>query len=57
MAIEKAAEDVAEEAAEEDEDEAAAEEVEVAEETRSASTAIQAARSKIDTILPESTLT
>ena len=57
MAIEKAAENEAEEAAEEDEDEAAAEEVEVAEETRNASTAIQAARSKIDTILPESTLT
>ena len=54
---EKEAEDKAEEAAEEDEVEAVAAEVEVAEETRSASTAIRAAKFKTGTILPENTLT
>ena len=55
--IEKEAEDAAEEVAEEEEVEAVAAEAEVAEETRNASTVIQAARFKTGTILPENTLT
>ena len=54
---EKETKDAAEEVAEEDEVEAVVAEAAVAEETRNASTVIQAAKFKTGTILPENTLT